>query len=127
VLLDGDRILEVGPGLDGDVEIDCEGRLVTPGLFDCHVHFMVDGDFSAKTHLESPFSPAFFQAAKRGRGPRNERPACSWGVLLKQNPRMGPPPVPDSGSQGGTGRTQPPARICTLGLRCRPAPSSRGL
>ena len=65
VLLDGDRILEVGPGLDGDVEIDCEGRLVTPGLFDCHVHFMVDGDFSAKTHLESPFSLAFFQAAER--------------------------------------------------------------
>ena len=36
-----------------------------PGLFECHVHFMVDGDFSAKTHLESPFSPAFFQAAER--------------------------------------------------------------
>ena len=36
-----------------------------PGLFDCHVHFMVDGDFSTKTHLESPFPPAFLQAAER--------------------------------------------------------------
>lgn len=65
VVLEGDRIVEVGSGLDGDEAIDCSGKLVTPGLFDCHVHFMVDGDFSPKTHLATPFSLNFFQAAER--------------------------------------------------------------
>ncbi len=65
VLVEDGRIVEVGSGLDGDAAIDCTGRLVTPGLFDCHVHFMTDGDFSAKTHAETPFSLGFFQAAER--------------------------------------------------------------
>ena len=65
VLVEDGRIVEVGSGLDGDAAIDCTGRLVTPGLFDCHVHFMTDGDFSAKTHTETPFSLGFFQAAER--------------------------------------------------------------
>jgi len=65
VVINDDRIVDIGPGLDGDMEVDCTGRLITPGLFDCHVHFMVDGDFSAQTHLQSPFSLQFFQAAER--------------------------------------------------------------
>ena len=65
IVIEDDRIVGVGPGLDGDEEIDCTGRLITPGLFDCHVHFMADGDFSAQTHLQSPFSLQFFQAAER--------------------------------------------------------------
>ena len=65
VLVEDGRIVEVGSGLDGDAAIDCTGRLVTPGLFDCHVHFMTDGDFSAKTHAKTPFSLGFFQAAER--------------------------------------------------------------
>ena len=38
VRLDGDRIAEVGPGLDGDGRVDCSGGLLIPGLIDCHVH-----------------------------------------------------------------------------------------
>lgn len=64
VMADG-LIVEVGPGLDGDTAVDCDGKLVTPGLFDCHVHFMVDGDFSPNTHANTPFSMNFFQAAER--------------------------------------------------------------
>lgn len=59
------RIVEIGSGLDGDESIDCTGRLVTPGLFDCHVHFMADGDFSPSTHLGMPFSMNFYHAAER--------------------------------------------------------------
>jgi imidazolonepropionase-like amidohydrolase len=65
VVVEGDRIVDVGVGLDGDEEIDCTGQLVLPGLFDCHVHFMVDGDFSPSTHGATPFSLNFFLAAER--------------------------------------------------------------
>ncbi|MGW3993571.1 amidohydrolase family protein [Amycolatopsis sp. NPDC004772] len=37
VRLDGDRIAEVGRGLDGE-RVDCAGGLLIPGLIDCHVH-----------------------------------------------------------------------------------------
>jgi imidazolonepropionase-like amidohydrolase len=67
IAIEGDRIVEIGTGssLDGDESIDCSGQLVTPGLIDCHVHFMADGDFSPNTHLDTPFSMKFFQAAER--------------------------------------------------------------
>ncbi len=65
VVVEEGRIVEVGLGLDGDRTLDCAGHLVTPGLFDCHVHFMVDGDFSPITHANTPFSLNFFQAAER--------------------------------------------------------------
>ncbi|GAB3143282.1 amidohydrolase family protein [Amycolatopsis stemonae] len=38
VRLDGSRIAEVGPGLDGGDRVDCSGGLLVPGLIDCHVH-----------------------------------------------------------------------------------------
>jgi imidazolonepropionase-like amidohydrolase len=66
VMSDG-VIVDVGSDLDGDIAIDCDGQLITPGLIDCHVHFMADGDFSASTHANVPFSMNFFQAAERMR------------------------------------------------------------
>ncbi len=64
VVADG-LVVDVGPGLDGDEIVDCAGRLVSPGLIDCHVHFMADGDFSPNTHANTPFSTNFFLAAER--------------------------------------------------------------
>ena len=40
VLVEDDRIIAVGRGLDGDVAVDCTGKTVLPGLFDTHVHVM---------------------------------------------------------------------------------------
>ena len=37
VRIDGDRIAEVGSGLDGP-QVDCAGGVLIPGLIDCHVH-----------------------------------------------------------------------------------------
>ncbi|WIV56940.1 amidohydrolase family protein [Amycolatopsis nalaikhensis] len=37
VRLEGERIAEVGSGLDGE-RVDCSGGLLIPGLIDCHVH-----------------------------------------------------------------------------------------
>jgi predicted amidohydrolase YtcJ len=38
VLVEDGRILEVGPGLDGDEAVDVGGRHLLPGLFDRHSH-----------------------------------------------------------------------------------------
>jgi imidazolonepropionase-like amidohydrolase len=38
VVIEGDRILEVGSGLDGDEAVDVTGKHLLPGLFDCHIH-----------------------------------------------------------------------------------------
>ena len=65
IAMEGDRIVAIGAGLDGDTEIDCAGKLVTPGLIDCHVHFMADGNFSPSVHAGTPFSFTFYQAAER--------------------------------------------------------------
>lgn len=38
VVVEGDRIVDVGIGLDADEAVECEGWTLLPGLFDCHVH-----------------------------------------------------------------------------------------
>ncbi|MFG1907916.1 amidohydrolase family protein [Kribbella sp. NPDC048928] len=38
VVLEADRIVEVGIGLDGDEGVDCAGSLIVPGFIDCHTH-----------------------------------------------------------------------------------------
>jgi imidazolonepropionase-like amidohydrolase len=38
VVIEGRRIVTVGPGLDGDVAVDCSGGLLVPGFIDCHTH-----------------------------------------------------------------------------------------
>ena len=65
VAVEDGRILAVGPGLDGDEEIDCTGLTVLPGLFDCHVHFMLDGDLDPMSAIRTPFSLNFYLAAER--------------------------------------------------------------
>jgi imidazolonepropionase-like amidohydrolase len=61
VLMDAGRIVEVGPGLDGDEGVDCAGMTVLPGLFDCHVHLAVT-DISAQRFQQTPFSFRFYEA-----------------------------------------------------------------
>lgn len=65
IAIEDGHVVEVGPGLDGDESIDCTDKLVTPGLIDCHVHFMADGNFSPTNHAQTPFSMNFFNAAER--------------------------------------------------------------
>jgi imidazolonepropionase-like amidohydrolase len=57
------RIVEVGRGLDGDEAVDCAGRAVLPGLFDCHVHLTLTR-LDALEWIAAPFSLQFYEAAR---------------------------------------------------------------
>jgi N-acyl-D-amino-acid deacylase len=39
VLVEGERVVEVGPGLRGDAEVDAGGCVVAPGFIDIHTHY----------------------------------------------------------------------------------------
>jgi N-acyl-D-amino-acid deacylase len=39
VAIDGDRIVEIGPNLSGDDELDAAGLVVMPGMVDIHTHY----------------------------------------------------------------------------------------
>ena len=63
VAIEGNRIVEIGSGLDGDETVDVAGRTLLPGLFDCHTHVI----FSHIDHwraLQTPFSYQFYEAAR---------------------------------------------------------------
>jgi imidazolonepropionase-like amidohydrolase len=62
LIMEDGRIVEVGPGLDGDEGVDVTGHALLPGLFDCHIHLALrneDLDEVAVSHR--PFSYAFFR------------------------------------------------------------------
>jgi imidazolonepropionase-like amidohydrolase len=60
VIADG-RIVEVGTGLDGDEAVDCNGKSILPGLFDCHVHVTSSGP-DMLVALNKPFSYRYYEA-----------------------------------------------------------------
>jgi imidazolonepropionase-like amidohydrolase len=62
IVLEGDRILEVGSGLDGDEAHDLGGRALLPGFFDCHTHVAVS-NVDMFGILQKPFSLHFYEAA----------------------------------------------------------------
>ena len=63
IVVEEGRIVDVGPGLDGDDAVGLAGRAVLPGLFDCHTHVMVGPErLDTNTELETPFSYWFYAA-----------------------------------------------------------------
>ncbi len=63
VLVESGRIVDIGASLDGDVELDLQGRWLMPGAIDAHVHVMVES-FELSTIINTPFSMAFYIAAR---------------------------------------------------------------
>ncbi|MHB8451041.1 MAG: amidohydrolase family protein, partial [Mycobacteriales bacterium] len=63
VVVEDGRIVEVGPGLDADTEVDCTGQTLLPGFFDCHVHVMVT-HIDLWRKVQQPFSYPFFEATR---------------------------------------------------------------
>ena len=63
VVIEDGRILEVGSGLDGDDAVDCAGKALLPGLFDCHVHIASRyEDFDEYSVMQEPFTLPFFRS-----------------------------------------------------------------
>jgi imidazolonepropionase-like amidohydrolase len=63
VVIEDGRIVEVGPGLDGDESVDCTGRTVLPGLFDTHTH-VIFSTLDWVEELVTPFSFKFYDAMR---------------------------------------------------------------
>ncbi len=63
VAIEDGRIVDIGPGLDGDDAIDVTGRTLLPGMFDCHVHLTLS-HLDTLRAMEEPFSYQFFAAAR---------------------------------------------------------------
>ena len=70
ILIDGGRIAWVGPKAESpqsDSVIDCEGRLATPGLVDCHTH-LVYGGSRAQEFEQRLTGVSYAEIAKAGGG-----------------------------------------------------------
>jgi imidazolonepropionase-like amidohydrolase len=61
VVVAGGRVVDVGTGLDGDTQVDCDGKSLLPGLFDCHVHLTSSG-LDLVAALNKPFSYPYYEA-----------------------------------------------------------------
>lgn len=70
ILIDGSRIAWVGPRSEapsGHEAVDCEGRLATPGLIDCHTH-LVYGGSRAHEFEQRLTGVSYAEIAKAGGG-----------------------------------------------------------
>lgn len=63
VAVEDGRIVGLGTGLDGDIEVDIRDRTILPGLFDCHTHVCISNVDLWGT-IQQPFSRQFYEAAK---------------------------------------------------------------
>ncbi len=57
------RIVDVGTNLDGDEAVDATGATILPGLFDCHVHVVLE-TIDTWRIANQPFSYRFYLAAR---------------------------------------------------------------
>ena len=64
------RIVEVGPGLDGDEAVDCSGATLLPGLFDCHMHVMFSSRRLGRVRSQHA---VLVHVLRRGAEPRRRR------------------------------------------------------
>ncbi len=74
VVIEDGKIVEVGPGLDGDGSVDCAGKTLLPGLFDVHVHLTGTYEDDELTVQHRPFSYGFYQT------PKNLRTTLALGI-----------------------------------------------
>ena len=74
VVIENGAIVDVGADLDGDEGVDCSGKTLLPGLFDCHIHLAGRYDDDELTLQHRPFSYGFFLI------PENLRTTLALGI-----------------------------------------------
>ncbi|MXX16688.1 MAG: imidazolonepropionase, partial [Gammaproteobacteria bacterium] len=98
VVIGDDRIAWVGPDADlpdryrGADRLDCGGRLLTPGLIDCHTHLVYGGnragEFERRLQGED-----YGEIARQGGGimatVRATRSATAEDLVMQSRPRLG--------------------------------------
>lgn len=97
IVIDGDRIVWVGPNADqpatyGTAPVrDLGGRLVTPGLIDCHTHIVFGGDRAREFEMRLE-GASYEEIARAGGGilssVRNTRAASEDELLALALPRV---------------------------------------
>ena len=93
-MIDEGRIVEVGPGLDGDEMVDCSGHAVLPGFIDSHVRFMVNGQLDPMYSGDAirlagePDAPQGTRAGARQRR-RDQGGDERWVLSPRDDPRYG--------------------------------------
>lgn len=77
VVLEGERILHVGPRFDGtaDETLDASNRVVTPGLISTHAH--IAGSPLDRSFIEDRGSPQFWYSGLFEMGRPRRRPALA--------------------------------------------------
>ncbi|GAO39819.1 imidazolonepropionase [Sphingomonas changbaiensis NBRC 104936] len=86
------RIVHVGPGdVDAERVFDCEGRLVTPGLIDCHTHLVYAGNRATEFELRLK-GASYEEIARAGGGivstMRHTREASEAALIEQALPRL---------------------------------------
>ena len=122
----GGRIVHAGPrdslpaGLAADRVLSCEGRLVTPGLVDCHTH-IVHGGAPRPANFEMRLEGASYEEIARagggivlhGRGDaRGERGRTWWPRPCHGSTRCWPRASPRSRSSPATGSSARASCAC---------------
>jgi imidazolonepropionase len=97
IVIDGDRIVWVGADVDlpasyrAAAAYDLEGRLVTPGLIDCHTHIVFGGDRAREFEMRLE-GASYEEIARAGGGilssVRNTRAASEDELLALALPRV---------------------------------------
>jgi imidazolonepropionase-like amidohydrolase len=63
VVIEDDRIVDVGQRLDGDQSVDVSGKTILPGMFDCHVHILLS-HIDVWRHMQTPYSYRFYEGVR---------------------------------------------------------------
>lgn len=96
ILIESDKVKWVGPmgqtgQFDGIRKIDCQARLITPGLIDCHTHLIYGGD-RADEFEQRLEGLSYSEIAQRGGGIRSTveatRQASMEELLQQAEPRL---------------------------------------
>src|SRR3954467_6908384 len=108
VVIEDGSIAAVGSGLDGDDGIDCAGKALLPGLFDCHVHLTGPYEDDELTVQHRPFSYGFYQT------PKNLTTTVRLGITSVRDAGGADAGLRRGGGGGGVVRPRPPGSVHTL-------------